>query len=91
MNNVINIAIHGVVNTFHVIETDAPKDYDGFGTFAICEVPQADGRRPLRTVMIREEHEGWQVARYRSGMNVVAPTNFAMEDIAEFLWTKLRS
>lgn len=49
---------------YRAYETTAPQDYDGFGTISIHNVP--DGH--LRWVLIRTEHETWQVLRYRSGM-----------------------
>jgi hypothetical protein len=48
--------------SYRLYETNAPVDYDGFGTITV-----ADGGT-LRFVLVRTEHEEWQTMRYRSGM-----------------------
>jgi hypothetical protein len=45
--------------------TDAPADYDGFGTITLEEV---DG---MRKVLIINEHLNWQRMRYWSGLHQV--------------------
>lgn len=85
MDNTINIAIGSgdEAVTYHVMDTSAPVDYDGFGTFAITEY---DG---TRTVLIRAEHYQWQTARYGSGMKACTPTLHDMGAIQQALWKRL--
>lgn len=53
--------------TYILAETDAPVRYDGFGTLTIYEGTR-DGK-PIRYVLIQEDHLDWQEARYRSGLH----------------------
>jgi hypothetical protein len=69
---------------FHALDTDAPKDYDGFGTFSVCEYDK------VRTVLVRSEHLQWQTMRYQSGNHYAKPTIHRMRDIEEALWIRIR-
>lgn len=70
--------------TWHIVDTNAPKDYDGFGTF---EVHEYDG---TRTVLIRDEHYTWQTMRYQSGMKFAKPSDHDDAAIAEAIWNRIR-
>jgi hypothetical protein len=69
--------------TYNVMDTNAPVDYDGFGTFTLAEYGE------FRTVMIREEHFGWQTARFSSGNKWSRPTEHDRKDIIQALWKRL--
>jgi hypothetical protein len=68
---------------YHVMETDAPQAYDGFGTFAIDEY---NGER---TVLIRDEHFTWQTMRYSSGNHWSRPCLVGEQAIREILWKRI--
>jgi hypothetical protein len=53
-NSFIRIAIGNQEAQFHIMTTDAPKEYDGFGTFCVGEFKKE------RTMLIRVEHLAWQ-------------------------------
>ena len=100
---IINIAIGGgretdeigdaEITQWRLVDTDAPKEYDGFGTFT---VHQYEGSRDewkrdsVRVVLIREEHFGWQTTRYASGLQLWKPSAFDSATISEVLWKRLR-
>lgn len=73
---------------WHVRQTDAPAEYDGFGTFAVAQYD--DDNRTQRIVLIRDEHYNWQSARYGSGLHSCKETQHDMADVAEILWRRLR-
>ena len=54
-------------SAYKAYETAAPEDYDGFGTISLHR------KASLRWVLIRAEHEKWQVERYRSGVYQATP------------------
>jgi hypothetical protein len=95
----INIAIGQApfdgerMTSWEIWETDAPKDYDGFGTFQIMEYEDELSRKEpkamLRTVLIRSEHWDWQTARYGSGMALSRPSGLDPADVAKFLWQRI--
>jgi hypothetical protein len=62
MNNVFDLKLGSFEQSYRVYETSAPIRYDGFGTISMHF-----GVTP-RWVLIRHEHEKWQVARYASGL-----------------------
>lgn len=51
--------------SYHLYEATAPREYDGFGTISLHDHVSAGDPR---WVLIRTEHENWQVSRYASGM-----------------------
>ena len=85
----INIAIGQApfnderMTSWEIWETNAPKDYDGFGTFTIH---QYNG---TRTVLIRCEHWTWQTARYQSGNKWSKRSDFDPDDVAKALWDRI--
>jgi hypothetical protein len=85
MDNIITIAIGSGTEpvTYHVMDTTAPVDYDGFGTFTITEFED------VRTVLIRDEHYQWQTGRYGSGMKTCQPTIHDIGAIQQALWKRL--
>jgi len=82
-NSFIKIAIGDQEAQFHIMTTDAPKEYDGFGTFCLSDF------KGERTVLIRVEHLAWQQGRYKSGMFYMRPSDVGNETIAEFLWSRV--
>ncbi len=73
---------------FHALDTTAPADYDGFGTFAVHAYDNgADGI--IRTVLVREEHLAWQTARYSSGLKSATPTLHDESAIREAIWNRI--
>jgi hypothetical protein len=79
----INITIGNTASSWEVWETDAPIDYDGFGTFQIASY------LAVRTVLIRSEHKEWQTGRYASGFHKTEPSSLAENDVCMFLWNRL--
>jgi hypothetical protein len=69
---------------WHIVDTRAPKAYDGFGTF---EVHEYDG---TRTVLIRDSHYTWQTSRYASGMRGFSESDHDEAAIAEAIWNRIR-
>jgi hypothetical protein len=62
-----------------IVYTNAPEDYDGFGTVTKGVVGQTE-RGPMRMVQTVEEHHGWQLNRYYSGgVYFVAETGKQLE------------
>jgi len=54
---------------YRLYQTNAPVEADGFGTFTVTgSAPGADYPHGLRFVLVRVEHETWQIARYASGL-----------------------
>lgn len=84
MSKTITITIGDNEVTWHVMETDAPSDYDGFGTFTIADYGDS------RTVLIRSEHQIWQTMRYSSGNHWSKPTEHDMDNVADLLWKRLQ-
>lgn len=83
-----------------VVVTDAPQDYDGFGTFSIYSFNSEvdiDGqitRGPARLVLVERDHLEWQRARYYSGMHSAIVDGveevFSQRDITERIYRILR-
>ncbi len=48
-----------------------------------------DGEQIIRTVLIREEHLQWQLARYSSGLRTASDTLHDESAIREALWNRL--
>ncbi len=82
-NSFIKIAIGNDTKQFHIMTTDAPKEYDGFGTFCVGEF------KSERTVLIRVEHFAWQQKRYQSGNHYMRTSDLGNESIEEFLWSRV--
>lgn len=80
----ITIAIGKDKTLWHIADTTAPVDYDGFGTFTVREY------NGTRTVLIRDEHFAWQTMRYSSGLKTCPESVFDEGDVAEYLWQRLR-
>ena len=75
---------------WHPVETDAPIDYDGFGTFEVAKYEQGQRQPVQRTVLIRSEHYTWQRTRYESGLHQCKESLHDEAAIADFLWLRLR-
>ena len=64
-----NISIGDWTEDYYMVDTTAPKSYDGFGTFTIHEfVGNGKKEQYKRHVFVPAEHLGWQLGRYGSGM-----------------------
>ena len=61
----------GMVLTY----TDAPTDYDGFGTTTVREVGRTTRGATVRLVSTPPEHMQWQRDRYASGLHLYADEN----------------
>lgn len=69
---------------WHIVDTNAPADYDGFGTFAVTEY------EGTRTVLIRTEHYNWQTMRYSSGNHWHKESVHEEAAVAQALWHRLQ-
>jgi hypothetical protein len=71
---------------YHLRQTRAPKDYDGFGTIELADAGGEYGR----LVLIRDQHYDWQSSRYSSGFFACAvPVEFDRGDAQSFLWERI--
>lgn len=81
--------------TFHARCTRAQRAYDGFGTLELTNELQDSDGKPVRLVLIREDHLNWQESRYASGLGCFAfpPAELYIDSevIADALWKKLNS
>lgn len=99
MNGEFKIQLGPIELNYVLALTDAPKNYDGFGTFTIAEYGwpvEGYTRKDARLVAIRAEHLHWQTGRYSSGLNTCWTGSEGLEavaaeekDIAETLYKKL--
>ena len=54
------------------IATNAPKEYDGFGTITIQDdYPLNEGRNNGRLTLVESTNIRWQVGRWQSGLYIV--------------------
>jgi hypothetical protein len=82
----VRLQIGGINITYHLYETNAPVDYDGFGTHTFYLTGDT------RYVLIDEQHVAWQTGRYGSGLHRAQPCDLVNEDyIAERLMKALYS
>jgi len=81
----ITVTIGSITKTYVLVETTAPKDYDGFGTFTINAIG------PKRWVLIEQEHFTWQTQRYGSGLHghTVHDGEHLLKAAAQRLWARL--
>lgn len=78
------------------VVTDAPRDYDGFGTFPIykfasnVDINGQVTRGDARMVLVQQDHLEWQRARYYSGMHAAIVDGvaevFSQRDITELVF-----
>lgn len=83
-----------------VVVTDAPKDYDGFGTINVYKFASnvdIDGqitRGDARMVLVVRDHLEWQRNRYFSGMHSAIVDGveeaFSARDITERVYNLLQ-
>jgi hypothetical protein len=73
----------GESSSWQIVKTNAPKDYDGFGTFTVIELSDNE-----RLVLIREEHFVWQTMRYASGNNVWEAQSYLKDAVIDELWKR---
>ena len=84
----IEVSVAGESVKWHVRITQAPKEYDGFGSHTIYEYNAGTENKAdsFRIVLIRDEHLGWQVARYNSGFHKVdRPEEWQYGEVIELL------
>ena len=60
----ITVTIGTIHRTYVVVETAAPPDYDGFGTFTLHT--KINNKR---LVLVEHANLTWQTARYQSGLH----------------------
>ncbi len=83
----ITIKIGNIEKNYIVYKTNAPINYDGFGTFSILNYWED------RYVLIQSVHEIWQTMRYASGTYLyekVTDENQINEFIV-MLWKRIRN
>ena len=79
----LQMKIGSITMNYVVMQTSAPTDYDGFGTFTI----QNGMPENSRLIGIRKEHYAWQVARNNSGNHATwEPEGIEQRDIEEVLF-----
>jgi hypothetical protein len=78
----ITITVNDETVRYFVRQTDAPKDYDGFGTIELADFGE-------RIVLIREEHFTWQTQRYSSGLKGTEETLQPISLIADEIWKRI--
>lgn len=75
---------------YDVVKTNAPRDYDGFGTVTVFESGSHKDRDLVRIVLIRVEHAKWQTARYASGLHTFEDNDLvSIDDVIDELWKRL--
>lgn len=62
------------------IYTTAPESYDGFGTVTVREQVGTTHGQAVRLVEVQDGYDGWQLARYGSGLHLA---------VSEEEWAKL--
>ena len=88
-----NAQARDVTDQFEFFATDAPKTYDGFGTFSLADgyaVPgwDFDGGPPRvgRVVAVPRTAAAWQRSRYGSGLRSVVPVS--LSEVQDYFWRK---
>jgi|SRR5215469_4491996 len=92
MHQVITVAIGDHAITYHAMETNAPKDYDGFGTFCVLEYGEALSKAEeatIRVVLIDARHLQWQVGRYQSGNHFTRISALPESAFKDYLWNRI--
>ncbi len=81
----ISVTIGHITKTYVLVETTAPIEYDGFGTFTI------NALGPKRWVLIEQEHFTWQTMRYGSGLHghTVCHGKHLLRAAMQRLWERL--
>ena len=76
MKTIIPMKVGQWEREYVLMLTDAPRSYDGFGTFTLFDPDcplEVDGvmtKGNVRLVMVPTQHEGWQEGRYASGLHL---------------------
>jgi hypothetical protein len=89
MKNTTKVTIGDFERTYFAIKTDAPLQYDGFGTIQIYSGPQ-DGKT-IRYVLVDVDHKTWQESRYGSGLYFFEDVTGIDDHIRETLYKKLNA
>jgi hypothetical protein len=89
-SKLVHLEIGNLVDvTFYALDTDAPRDYDGFGTIEVADYSYE--KHVNRTVLVRDEYYDWQTMRYASGMHVFAATEHDVKHIEAELWKRVQN
>jgi hypothetical protein len=80
---VLALKIGRLERTYQLYETNAPENYDGFGTMGIY----SGGEN--RFVLIDVKHLEWQVQRYRSGIFKADKSDIPIEWAEQILIDKI--
>jgi hypothetical protein len=67
MNDTFKIQLGAFYAQYKLYKTLAPVEADGFGTMHLTGPTKPTADDP-RWVLVRAEHEDWQITRYHSGM-----------------------
>ena len=89
----IEVSVGDLRKTYHIVQTRAPKDYDGFGTFTIHEYDAGPEHKAdsFRVVLIPEDAFKWQTLRYASGMFAFTAPEYVDDGaIQDALWKRIR-
>lgn len=86
----VAISIGDETVNYFIATTSAPREFDGFGTLTLAEIPAGKHDKLWRVVLIRSEHLGWQSSRYSSGLHAVErPIGFDASGVRAHLWEHL--
>jgi hypothetical protein len=83
----IEIKLGTFERTYVAMETEAPENYDGFGTIQIYSGPR--GEKTVRSVLVDVDHKTWQEGRYGSGLYHYEDVTGIDDYIREALYKKL--
>jgi hypothetical protein len=92
MHTTVRVAIGENAITYEAVETTAPADYDGFGTFCVMSYDGKDDNgkeRTYRTVLIDKRHFTWQTMRYQSGVHTTRISTLPESAFADYLWNRI--
>lgn len=87
----ITVTIGSHTVTYHLVETDSPRAYDGFGTIELYNSGPG-AKHPKRMVLVNTEHLTWQLGRYGSGLHTgeEQDNDASMQRyVADRLWKRL--
>ena len=87
MISTTKITIGDFERTYCAMQTEAPANYDGFGTIQIYSGPR-DGKT-VRYVLVDVDHKTWQEGRYGSGLYFYEDVSGIDDHIRETLYKKL--
>lgn len=93
MDNEITIQVSGLVKHYIPIITNAPYQYDGFGTFTVLQDKFffQDKLIECRVTLILKQYREWQISRYQSGSYICEPANklVDIQYLLNILWERI--